>query len=183
MMKKQPTLTTTRLILRPFKLTDAKLVKLYAGDKRVADVTLNIPHPYPDGAAEQWIRTHEKVFKERNGVVYAITQKTAQDIIGSIGIHNMTVSDGELGYWVGVPYWSLGYCTEASIALLDFCFEQLQLKRVYCHHMTRNPASGRVMQKAKMRYMGSEVDAIEKNGVLETVEHYEMLRPRDPESS
>jgi RimJ/RimL family protein N-acetyltransferase len=82
-----------------------------------------------------------------------------------------------------VPYWSLGYCTEASIALLDFCFEQLQLKRVYCHHMTRNPASGRVMQKAKMRYMGSEVDAIEKNGVLETVEHYEMLRPRDPESS
>jgi len=175
-MREQPNLTTARLILRPFELPDAEQVQYYAGDERVADVTLNIPHPYPDGAAAQWIGTHEKIFRERKGVVYAITQQSGSDIIGSIGIHNMTNTDGELGYWVGVPHWGLGYCTEAAVALLDFCFKQLQLNRVYCHHMTRNPASGRVMQKADMCYTGSEVDAVEKNGVLESVEHYEKIR-------
>ena len=42
-MKKQPNLTTRSLMLRPFELADAKLVQRYAGDERVADVTLNIP--------------------------------------------------------------------------------------------------------------------------------------------
>lgn len=61
-MKQRPTLETQRLTLRPFELTDAKDVQRLAGERAVADTTLNIPHPYPDNGAAKSLTV--------NGVVY-----------------------------------------------------------------------------------------------------------------
>ena len=62
-MKQCPTLHTQRLILRPFEMADARDVQRLAGDHAIADTTLNIPHPYEDGMAEQWIATHQPQFE------------------------------------------------------------------------------------------------------------------------
>ena len=52
-MNERPTLETTRLVLRPFTLADASDVQRLAGARAIASTTLNIPHPYEDGMAEQ----------------------------------------------------------------------------------------------------------------------------------
>jgi [ribosomal protein S5]-alanine N-acetyltransferase len=54
-MKPIPTLETKRLTLRAFRLDDAAEVQRLAGDRSIADTTLNIPHPYQDGMAQAWI--------------------------------------------------------------------------------------------------------------------------------
>lgn len=51
-------LHTPRLLLRPFDLADAPAVQRLAGEKDIAANTLTVPHPYPDGAAEEWIASH-----------------------------------------------------------------------------------------------------------------------------
>ena len=179
-MPEQPILITDRLQLRPFRQTDAKRVQQLAGDHRIADVTLNIPHPYQDGMAEAWISTHEPVWQAQRAMIYAITQQQhAPDVIlGAISLVDLTTIEAELGYWIGVPYWGKGYCSEAAQAIIHYGFNTLSLQRIYCHHLLRNPASGRVMQKAGMHRINNRPPTICKNGVEEAVEHYEILSHR-----
>lgn len=54
---------------------------------------------------------------------------------------------GYVAYWIGVPYWSKGYCTEASRAILEFGFKELNLNRIYALAMDRNAGSYKVMEK------------------------------------
>jgi [ribosomal protein S5]-alanine N-acetyltransferase len=172
-----PTIETVRLILRPFTMADAADVQRLAGDHAIADTTLNIPYPYEDGMAEQWISKHADTFDKGRGLILAITTKRDGCLIGAISL--MAIAQGhqaELGYWVGKPYWNQGYCTEAGHALLRFAFVELQLKRVHCSHLSRNPASGRVMHKLGMAHEGQRRQHVSKWDKLEDLELYGILR-------
>lgn len=172
----QPTIDTARLILRPFSLADAPTVQRLAGVHEVADTTLNIPYPYPDGAAEQWIAAHPENFNAGDAVTFAIVLRATTEVCGAIGL---TISRrhqrGELGYWLGVPYWNHGYTTEAAAALLAYGFTTLQLHRIHARHVTRNPASGRVMQKIGMTFEGIQREHFCKGDRLEDVANYGIL--------
>jgi [ribosomal protein S5]-alanine N-acetyltransferase len=151
-----PVLETARLVLRPFALTDAADVRRLAGDFAVADTTLLIPYPYPEGAAEEWIATHEPKFASGEQVICAITLRADGALIGGIGLGVVRPhARAALGYWTGVPYWGCGYCTEAARALVGYGFTVLGLERIEAEHFARNPASGRVMQKLGMRREGT----------------------------
>ncbi len=154
-MKQLPTLKTERLILRPFEMSDVTDVRLLAGDRAIADTTLNIPHPYEEGMAEQWIRTHQPRFEAGELVNFAITMRADGELVGAIGlVIERRFDRAELGYWVGRPYWRQGYCTEAGRSVLKFGFMELNLNRIHASHLCRNPASGRVMQKLGMTREG-----------------------------
>jgi ribosomal-protein-alanine N-acetyltransferase len=174
---KQPTLTTERLILRPFELSDASTVKRLAGDWAVADTTERIPHPYKDGMAEAWIAGHPQRFIERKECTFAIVLKDNQQVIGAVGLTlSMAHSRGELGYWVGREFWNRGYCTEAARAVVEYGFSVLGLHRIQARHFTRNPASGRVMAKLGMTHEGHLRQHTRKWDVFEDVEVYAVLR-------
>lgn len=176
-MKERPSLQTERLILRPFRLADAAGVQRLAGDREVASTTLNIPHPYEDGLAEQWIGTHQEEYEQSRGVVFAVVLRSEQVLIGAIGlVINQRYERAELGYWVGKPYWNQGYGTEAARAVLQYGFEVLRLHRIHASHLKRNPASGRVMQKIGMTYEGCSRQHVKKWGVFEDLERYGILK-------
>jgi RimJ/RimL family protein N-acetyltransferase len=180
-MGEQPVLETERLLLRPFAPADAPTVERLAGDRLVADTTLAIPHPYPAGAAAEWFATHHPNWDEGKAAQCAITDRTTGDVLGAIGlVINRPHDHAEMGYWVGVPYWNRGYCTEAAGALLTLAFGELGLHRVFAHHLVRNPASGRVMQKLGMRFEGINRHAIKKWDVFEDIACYGILADEWP---
>lgn len=148
-----PTLYTNRLILRQFSMEDADDVMRQAGDKEVARNTLNMPHPYLPGMAEDWITTLHSDYKESNSLVYAICLKDSTSLIGAIGLTlNLKYRNAELGYWIGRDHWNKGYCTEAVKAVIDYAFTDMVLNKIYANFFASNPASGRVMGKVGMKY-------------------------------
>lgn len=176
-MPEFPTLETPRLVLRAFTLADAPAVQILAADRDIASTTLNIPHPYPEGLAESWISTHGPAFESGRFVSFAITRRTDGILLGAMGLHPVPPHQrAELGYWIGKPYWGQGYASEAGHAVVRYGFTGLGLNRIYAYHMTRNPASGRVMQKIGMTHEGHLRQHDEKWGVFEDVELYGILR-------
>lgn len=176
-MLNQPNIDTERLILRPFLLSDSKRVQHLAGNTKVAETTLNIPHPYEDGMAEVWIGTHRESFNEGKGVTYAIVSKDTDELIGAIGIMiNPTHCRGELGYWIGVPYWGNGYCTEASKALINFGFNELFLNKICANALVTNIASWTVMEKVGMLYEGTLRQEVMKNDLSYDLKTYAILK-------
>jgi RimJ/RimL family protein N-acetyltransferase len=176
-MTKRPTLNTERLVLRPFTLADAADVQRLAGDRAIASTTLNIPYPYEDGMAEEWIGTHQERFESGNLISFAIVRAQDDTLLGAIGLFiEQQHRHAELGYWVGKPYWSNGYCTEAARTVVDYGFQILDLNRICARHLARNPASGRVMVKVGMSYEGCMRQHVLKWDVFEDVKFYGILR-------
>jgi len=175
----RPTLATPRLRLRPFRLTDADDVQRLAGERAIADTTRNVPHPYEDGMAERWIESQARAFARGRLVNFAITLRDEGALVGSIGLTLDAEAPGcaELGYWVGVPYWNRGYCTEAARAVVDYGFSQRGLERIHAHHLLRNPASGRVLAKIGMTREGYCREVLVAGGVPEDLVLYGMGRP------
>jgi [ribosomal protein S5]-alanine N-acetyltransferase len=173
----QPTLHTQRLILRAFTLADAPDVQRLAGAREIAAMTLTIPHPYQDGMAEEWIKTHPKAFNEGKDVNLAIVLRDTGLLCGAIGLGiNQEHNHAELGYWIGKPYWGQGYCTEAAKEILRYGFEVLGLHRIHSGHFSHNPASRRVMQKIGMVYEGCRRQHILKWGEYLNIVDYGILK-------
>ncbi len=176
-MPERPTLNTARLVLRPFATEDGPDVQRLAGAEEIASVTLHIPHPYEDGLAEAWIATHQQQFDLGATVTCAVTLRDNGELIGAVGLEvNKPHLYGELGYWIGVPYWRRGYCTEAARAIVGYGFDVLNLHRIYACHLARNPASGRVMRKLGMKQEGYLRHHVRKWGVFEDLVEYGLLR-------
>jgi RimJ/RimL family protein N-acetyltransferase len=174
----QPELITERLTLRPFSPGDAPDVERLAGLKQVADTTLSIPHPYPPGAALEWIRSHRDVWEHGSDVTYAIIETSTSELVGTISLMiKPEHRRAEIGYWIAPDVWNRGYATEACQRLIDFGFEFLNLHRIEARHFLRNPASGRVMEKLGMQQEGVERDWAIKWDRFESLAVYSILEP------
>lgn len=172
----EPILQTERLILRPIVPTDAPEIEKLAGAREVADGTLTIPHPYPAGAAQQWMLAHAADHERNGSIVLAITRRDGGRVCGTIGLHvDPNHHRAELGYWIGVPYWNRGYVTEAAGAVMQYGFSALGLRRIFAMHYSNNTASGRVLRKLGMRHEGRLRQHIHKWDEYRDLEVYGIL--------
>lgn len=170
---RQPTIDTDRLVLRPFLESDSLDVQRLAGHELVARTTANIPHPYPDGAAEEWIAGHATRWDNGTMATFAVTLRDNSELLGATSLMDIDETSAELGYWIGVPFWGQGYCTEAAAAICDFGLSALGLERLYAQHLEHNPASGRVLLKCGFEPVGTELLEDWKEGAAASLINYE----------
>lgn len=174
-MEDQPTLTTQRLVLRPLDQSDASRVQELAGDSRIAATTKAIPHPHPDGLAESWISTHPEHWQNGSCMTCAVVEAATGSLVGVVGLMEIGNSEAELGYWIGVPYWRKGYCSEAAQVLVEYAFQALPISRIHAVHLSSNPASGRVLRKTGFRHTRRLFEASWKGQGAVDVEEYELI--------
>ena len=143
-----PVLETERLTLRAPRLRDAKAVARLASDRRVAENTARVPHPYRIDDAEQFIAAVNRTDGE---ATFGITLNGEV-----IGVCSVEARDGgaEIGYWLGVPYWGRGYATEAVRAVIDHAFGDLGHAALAAGARISNPASRRVLEKCGFQWTG-----------------------------
>ncbi|KEQ17927.1 hypothetical protein GZ78_09900 [Endozoicomonas numazuensis] len=170
----EKTIFTDRLHLRAFTLEDAQQVKTLAGEEQVARLTENIPHPYPDGLAEKWISSHEDLRENDSAFVYAITLKSSGELLGAIGLNNASHTNAELGYWLGLPYWGQGYCTEAGQALIQHAFGQLPFNQIKARTLTKNKKSEQVLFRLGFRSTSEILEKVK--GELDTIKYFVIDR-------
>ena len=144
-----PVLETKRLTLRAPRLEDAKRVATLANERRIAENTARIPHPYKMSDAESFIGGANKAGGE---AVFLITLRD-KTTIGACGIVTQEQTP-ELGYWLGVPYWGNGYATEALHAVIDYAFTDLAHEALQAGCRVTNPASRRVLEKCGFQWTG-----------------------------
>jgi RimJ/RimL family protein N-acetyltransferase len=174
-----PDLAAGPLRIRPLSYADEARVQELASAAEIASTTLSFPHPYPPGAAREWIEKKLDTFAKGEEMALAIELEGAY--IGSIGFFfNRRDDAGELGYWIGKPYWGRGFASLAAGAMLRFGFEELGLHRIQAQVMARNPGSAKVLEKIGLRYEGLLRGAIKKWGVYEDVKIYAALASDGP---
>ncbi len=174
---KEGRITTDRLILRPFTLDDADDVARMCGTGVIQRNVLSLPYPYTRDNAVSWISNHARRREDGSCYDFAVTDKDTGALYGSISLV-MRVKDSptaEMGYWIGEEFWNRGYATEAARGLIEYAFSEMMLHRVFAQHFGSNIASGRVMQKAGMKYEGTMKDQFFKNGRYEDMVIYGIV--------
>ena len=150
-----PVLETERLVLRAPRPEDAKAIVTLAADRRIAENTLRIPHPYTLPDARAFL---DSVNRPGGEIVFLITTRRTglpdDDVIGACGIARLDGKQPEIGYWLGVPFWGQGYATEAARAVIDYAFGDLGYELLLGGARVSNPASRRVLEKCGFQWTG-----------------------------
>lgn len=140
---------TERLVLRPWRLSDAKALYKYASDERVGRIAL-----WPRHTSVEMSRSVITDFFIPNPMTLAMVLRQTGEAIGCIGLvpkgdEHFTLLEGEreVGYWVGYPYWGQGLTTEALKALISYCRDTLHLPSLLITLDARNIGSRRVAEK------------------------------------
>jgi ribosomal-protein-alanine N-acetyltransferase len=161
---------TARLSLRTYSDSDIPELVPLIGASEVAATTLQIPHPYTEVHAREFLESAS------NDLRLAIVLKDTGRLCGGIGLHpHEQHRRAELGYWIGVPYWGNGYATEAAQAVVRYGFENMQLQRIFASHFKENMASGNVLRKIGMKHEGCMRQHILKSEKFIDLELYGIL--------
>ncbi len=163
-------LKSQRLTYRTLDYSDAARITELAGDWDVARMTARIPFPYSLTQAHQWIGSLE------DGEFVRVVELDRK-LIGAVGYNPNSDGSLEIGYWIGRPWWGLGYATEAAGALVDHCFTEIGVARLTCCHFVDNLASARIIKKLKFQLIGPCSAWCEARGAECETLRYQRKRP------
>ena len=152
-----------RIILRPInKETDLEKCVIWTNDPEVTNF-LSLVYPVDKIAEGEWF---DKLSKDKNNVILAIETLDGK-FIGTMGLHginwiNRTATTGAL---IGEKkYWGKGYGTEAKMLVLNYAFNQLNLRRIKSEVIAYNKRSLNYSLHCGYEIEGRKKQEIYKNG-------------------
>ena len=148
----EPTeIRTERLLLRPFRLTDADDVYAYAKDQEF-NRFLRLPSPYEYRHAEIHVaRSFLNPWDTRPTFAISLDDTVIGGVNVRIDADKMTA---DLGYGIGREHWGKGVTAEAVAAVIEWVFGEFDIVKVGAQADFRNRQSWRVMEKLGMRWEG-----------------------------
>ena len=152
------TIETDRLILRQFTMDDAgAMYRNWCNDDEVTKF-LTWPTHESVEVTRMVLSDWTSHYPEADFYNWAITlRENGPEPIGSIGVVriNPNTDCATIGYCMSRAHWRKGIMPEALKAVVDFLFDEVGFNRIEAKHAADNPASGRVMEKAGLRYEGT----------------------------
>ena len=172
-----PALSTERLLLRPFRMTDVDDLFAYTHDSEVARTSSWDAHLTIDEARaflERTLRGYER--GERS--IWAMEHLADGRMMGTIGLYEVTTQHARavLAYALARPAWNSGYTTEAASRIITYGFENLSLNRIEGFCLPQNGASRRVMDKVGMTYEGTLRERMWLKGAFRDLAFYSILK-------
>jgi RimJ/RimL family protein N-acetyltransferase len=164
-------LETERLTLRKPTLADVKAIAHLANDRRIAENTRRLPHPYLLDHGVEFVRA---IADGRRETVFLIENNRAP--IGVVGVDWREPASPELGYWLGVEHWGQGFATEAARATIDFTFEEFDAEQLISGARVANPASRNILEKCGFQWSGVELHRFEALGSSTPVDCFRLSR-------
>ena len=150
-MKQRYEIKTERLLLRPLTVADADAVWQWCSDERVARYMVYPTYTEKEPLIE-WLRSVEE---QEDVYEFGFVRLSDGALIGSgsIGPARKTGFWG-FGYNLRYDCWGKGYATEAAKAMIDFAKTTFGATRFRSSHVEPNLASGHVMEKCGLRFVG-----------------------------
>ena len=163
-------LETERLTLRRPTLADVKAIAYLANDRRIAENTRRLPHPYSRDHAVEFVRA----LGGGRATVFLIENNHSP--LGMVGIDWREPDAPELGYWLGVEHWGHGFGTEAARAVIDFFFEESDAEHLISGARVANPSSRNILEKCGFQWSGVELHRFEALGSSTPVDCFRLSR-------
>ncbi|MDD8023979.1 MAG: GNAT family N-acetyltransferase [Paracoccaceae bacterium] len=148
----QPVIAAERFILRPLRKSDAGLIALYTGDKRVAIGTRAIPHPLPPGAAEAYVTRAMSDTSVEDVWALDGSDHGLAEVLGVVSLTRIEPDQSEVGFWVGPGFWNTGFASEAVAALV--AANPHKSRTLLAEVFQDNQGSARVLTNAGFEYLG-----------------------------
>jgi RimJ/RimL family protein N-acetyltransferase len=164
-------LQTERLRLRRPTLADVKAIARLANDRRVAENTRRLPHPYSQDHAIEFVRA---TANDRDDIAFLIEHDFVP--IGMVGISWSNHDAPELGYWLGFEHWGQGFGTEAARATIDYFFEENDHDQLFAGARVTNPRSRNILEKCGFQWSGVELHRFEALGSSSPVDRFRLSR-------
>lgn len=163
------TLTTERLVLRPFRPSDAPAVHAACQDPDILRWT-TVPGPYERAHAEDFIRrTCPEGWRDDTSYNFALVTKGEEELVGAMGLVRLDrlrspEREAELGYWTVREQRRRGYAVEAARAVAEWAFTALGVERLEWCTEAGNEASRAVALAVGFRMEGTDRARIVREG-------------------
>jgi len=149
--------------LRAWQESDLEqLVKIADNFNIAKNLTNHFPHPYTHDSGRGFIKMANEVKPQR---IFAIEVDGLA--VGAIGIHAETdlhIKNGEMGYWLGEPYWGKGIMTQAVRKMVGYGFETFDITRIFARCFGTNIGSQKVLEKVGFVLEAKFEQTLYKNG-------------------